>query len=242
MASPEQFAAECESEIAKQGSSKELKQLSRSWMDEATRTKYSYHFEWMGLPVIQYPQDILALQEIVWKTNPDLVIETGVARGGSLIFYASLLELIGNGSVLGIDIDIRAHNRAAIEAHPMYKRISLLQGSSIDTGIVEQVRKLSAGKKVMVVLDSNHTHEHVLAELEAYAPLVSVGCYCVVLDTVVEDLPAEFSSGRPWAPGDNPKTAVWDFLRDHPEFSIDQRVENKVMITVAPDGYLKRLR
>lgn len=238
----EQFRLECEEEIARQGADQALQAATREWFNASARTKYSYHFEWMGRPIIQYPQDMIAMQEILWRVQPDLLIETGIAHGGSLIFYASMMELIGKGEVLGVDIDIRSHNRTAIESHPMFKRIKLLQGSSIAPETIAEVRSVAAGKRVLVVLDSNHTHDHVLAELEAYAPLVSVGSYCVVMDTVVEDMPAGWYTDRPWNKGNNPKTAVWDYLKDHSEFQIDQAIENKIMITVAPSGYLKRVR
>lgn len=220
---------------------------SRAFMNSTIKAQYSYNFSWMGRPIIQYPQDMVAMQELIWEVKPDLIIETGIAHGGSLIFYASMLELLAasgetDGSILGVDIDIREHNRKAVEAHPMYKRIEMIQGSSIAPEIVEQVKQKAAGKeRIMVVLDSNHTHEHVLAELEAYAQLVSIGSYCVVFDSVVEDLPAEYFPDRPWGPGDNPKTAVWKYLETHPEFEIDQSIQNKLLITVAPDGYLKRI-
>lgn len=244
----EQFKRECASEIKAQGDNLPLQQLTRSWMDMANSGKYSYHFEWLGRPVIQYPQDILAMQQIIWEVKPDLIIETGIAHGGSLIFSASMLELIATctgseGEVLGIDIDIRPHNRKAIEEHPMYKRISMIQGSSIASEIVAQVVEKAKGKKrILVCLDSNHTHEHVLAELKAYAPLTTVGSYCVVMDTVIEDMPKEMFPDRPWGPGNNPKTAVWEFLKTHPEFEIDKSIQHKLLITVAPDGYLKRIR
>ena len=237
----EQFRLDCEREVVTQGTDRDLQAATREWFNASARTKYSYHFEWMGRPIIQYPQDMIAMQEILWRVQPDLLIETGVAHGGSLIFYASMMELIGKGEVLGIDIDIRAHNRAAIEAHPMFKRIKLLQGSSIASDIVAKVRSKAAGKRVLVVLDSNHTHEHVMAELEAYAPLVSEASYCVVMDTVVEDMPPGWFSDRPWDKGNNPKTAVLEFLKSHSEFQVDEAVENKIMITVAPSGYLKRV-
>lgn len=243
-----QFKEECDHEIEAQSQNVEFKSLSNQWTKEAQSLKYSYHFEWMGRPIIQYPQDIVAMQEIIWAVKPDLIIEAGIAHGGSLIFYASMLELNAacggphNAEVLAVDIDIRSHNREAIESHLMFKRISMIQGSSIAPDIIEQVKSRAAGKqKILVCLDSNHTHEHVLAELEAYATLTSVGSYCVVFDTVVEDLPAEMFGDRPWGPGDNPKTAVWEYLKTHPEFEIDKSIQNKLMITVAPDGYLKRL-
>ncbi|MES2681194.1 MAG: cephalosporin hydroxylase family protein [Bacteroidota bacterium] len=208
-------------------------------------TKYSYNFSWMGRPIIAYPQDMIAMQELIWKVKPDLIIETGVAHGGSIVYYASLLELIGNdGLVLGIDIDIRKHNRDLIEAHPMMKRIQLLEGSSVSDEIINKVKKIAATrKKIMVCLDSNHTHEHVLQELKLYAPLTSVDSYCVVFDTAVEDMPADWDWGpRPWGVGNNPKTAVFEYLKTHPEFEIDKNVDGKLLITVAPDGYLKRIK
>lgn len=211
-------------------------------MQASIGPKYSYNFSWLGRPIIQYPQDMIAMQEIIWDVKPDIIIETGIAHGGSLIYYASLLELIGHGEVLGIDIEIRSHNRAAIEAHPMFKRIRLLEGSSTAPDIVEQVKKAAKDKRALVVLDSNHTHEHVLAELEVYAPLVSVDSYCVVMDTVVEDMPENFFPDRPWGKGNNPKTAVWEFLKTHPEFEIDKSIEHKLLITAAPNGYLRRVK
>ncbi|MEQ9359159.1 cephalosporin hydroxylase family protein [Coleofasciculus chthonoplastes] len=210
--------------------------------------KYSYNFSWLGRPIIQYPQDIIATQELIWFVQPDLIIETGIAHGGSLIFSASMLELnaICGGSqdaeVIGIDIDIRSHNREAIEAHPMFKRISMIEGSSIAPEVVDLVKEKAANKhKILVCLDSNHTHDHVLAELEAYALLTSVGSYCVVFDTIIEDLPDDMFPDRPWGKGNNPKTAVWEYLKTHPEFKIDKNIQHKLLITVAPDGYLKRV-
>lgn len=196
----------------------------------------------MGRPIIQLPQDMVAMQELVWRIKPDLIIECGIAHGGSIIYYASLLQLLGHGEVLGIDVDIRPHNRKAIEEHPMAHRISMLEGSSIAPQMVAKVRQLAEGKKVIVVLDSNHTHQHVLDELRAYAPLVSVDSYCVVMDTVVEDMPADFFPDRPWGHGDNPKTAVWQYLKENSDFEIDRQVQDKLLLTVAPDGYLRRVR
>lgn len=244
----EKFKRECAAEVAHMGDDRELAHATRVWMDRANRAKYSYHFEWMGRPIIQYPQDILAVQEIIWSIKPDLVVETGIAHGGSLIFSASMLELNAicggpqDAQVLGIDIDIRAHNRAAIEAHPMARRIAMIQGSSIATEVISEVKLIAAGKRsVLVMLDSNHSHDHVLAELEAYADLATIGSYCVVFDTVIEDLPDDAFSDRSWRRGNNAKTAVWDFLKRHPEFEIDKSVQHKLLITVAPDGYLKRV-
>ena len=236
------FEAECAAGIKAQGADEQLKGLARDFFNESAKHKYSYHFSWMGRPIIQLPQDMLAMQEIIWRVKPDLIIECGIAHGGSIIYYASLLELQGHGEVLGIDLDIRPHNREAIETHQMAKRISMIEGSSIDPAIVAQVRALAEGKKVILVLDSNHTHEHVLEELRAYAPLVAVDSYCVVMDTVVEDMPPEFFPDRPWGPGDNPKTAVWEYLKENSDFEIDQQMQDKLLISVAPDGYLRRVR
>lgn len=238
----QQFEAECKAEIAAQGADQKLKDLARDFYNESARHKYTYHYSWMGRPIIQLPQDMLAMQELIWRLKPDLVIECGIAHGGSIIYYASLLELQGHGEVLGIDRDIRPHNREAIESHPMSKRIRMIEGSSIDLATVEQVREIAAGKKVIVVLDSNHTHDHVLEELRLYSPLVSADSYCVVMDTIVEDMPADAFPDRPWGHGDNPKTAVWQFLKENDSFEIDYEMQNKLLITVAPDGYLRRVK
>ncbi len=227
----------------------EMRATAAQFMEASIVPKYSYNFEWLGRPIIQYPQDIVAMQEIIWNVQPDLIIETGIAHGGSLIFSAAMLELNaacgGNpdASVLGIDIDIRSHNRDAIEAHPMFKRIDMLEGSSVDVEIVDQVKSAADGRNsVLVCLDSNHTHDHVLAELEVYAPLTTVGSYCVVFDTIIEDLPEGSFPERSWDRGANPKTAVHAWLKNHPEFEIDKSVDERLLISVAPDGYLKRVR
>jgi cephalosporin hydroxylase len=238
---------------------KALHSLGRHFIESAAYCSYSYNFDWLGRPIIQYPQDIVAMQELIWQIQPDLIIETGIAHGGSLIFSASMLALldmsdainsgenidpkVSHRKVLGIDIDIRPHNRDAIEAHPMASRIQMIQGSSIEPLIIEQVHAVAAKySRVLVCLDSNHTHDHVLAELHAYAPLTSKGSYCVVFDTIVEDMPKEMFPNRPWGPGNNPKTAVWEYLKTHPELEIDRSLQNKLLITVAPDGYLKRIK
>jgi cephalosporin hydroxylase len=245
----ERFDAERRRNIERLGADDGLRRLSREWQREAARGNYIYNFSWLGRPIIQLPQDILAMQELIWAVQPDLIVETGIAHGGSLIFSASMLELNAacggpaDAEVVGVDIDIRAHNRAAIEAHPLSKRIRMIQGSSVAPEVVEQVRARAEGRRrVMVCLDSNHTHEHVLAELNSYAPLASVGSYCVVFDTGVEEMPAEMFSDRPWGPGNSPKTAVWAFLESDGRFEIDRPVSDKLLITVAPDGYLKRVR
>jgi cephalosporin hydroxylase len=233
-----------------------LEKKSIDWLIETTKHNYSYNFSCLGRPIIQYPQDMVALMELVWQIKPDLIIETGIAHGGSLILSASMLAILdmcdaietgitinpkeSRRKVLGIDIDIRPHNRIAIEAHPMASRIQMIQGSSIAIDIIEQVRVIAANySNILVILDSNHTHDHVLAELEAFAPLVSVGSYCCVFDTVIEDIPKQ---DRPWGPGKSPKTAVWEYLKSHSEFEIDKNIQNKLLITVAPDGYLRRLK
>jgi cephalosporin hydroxylase len=242
------FEQEVEERIAANAKNTDFNATGSAFMQSSTLPKYSYNFSWLGRPIIQYPQDIIAMQEIIWSVKPDLIIETGIAHGGSLIFSASMLELNAacggpaDAEIVGVDIDIRAHNREAIESHPMFKRISLLQGSSIADEIIQEVQEKAAIKqKVLVCLDSNHTHDHVLAELKAYAPLVSMGSYCVVFDTIIEDLPESMFPDRPWGPGNNPKTAVWEYLKNHPEFEIDKSIQNKLLITVAPDGYLKRV-
>jgi cephalosporin hydroxylase len=199
------------------------------------------------------------MQEIIWKVKPDLIIEMGIAHGGSLIYNASILAMldmceaikehriidpkISERKILGVDIDIREHNKTEIEKHPMSSRIEMIEGSSISPEIIEKVKDYAKDYKcILVCLDSNHTHEHVLAELEAYAPLTSVGSYCVVFDTIIEDLPKNAYPDRPWGPGDNPKTAVYDYLKNHPNFEIDKNIFEKLLISVCPDGFLKKLR
>lgn len=220
-----------------------VRQATLDWIDAIAPHNYTYNFTWMGRPVIQFPQDLVAMQEVIWRTKPDLIIETGIAHGGSLIFYASMLEMMGlDGRVLGIDIDIRAHNRAEIEAHPMFRRIDMIQGSSIDEGIAAQAEeRAKETSHPMVVLDSNHTHEHVLRELQLYSPLVAQGCYLVVFDTLIEDMPAGSFPDRPWDKGDNPRTAVDAFLKTTDQFEVDTEVDAKLQISVAPGGYLKRV-
>lgn len=240
-------------------SNRELKKAAQDFMRESISSQYSYNWFWLGRPIIQYPQDICAMQELVWEIKPDVIVETGIAHGGSLILSASMLAMIDlceaaetgelvdprqpKRKVIGVDIDIRQHNRTAIKAHPLSNRIKMIEGSSVDHSIVAQVEEaIGAAQKVMVCLDSNHTHDHVLQELEHYAPLVSIDSYCVVFDTVIENLPQEMYPDRPWGPGDNAMTAVDTYLRDNPNFVIDNKMDAKLQISVAPRGYIKRVR
>lgn len=239
-----QFKLEKKENIKKQAADNAFRQTALNFIKQQQKYKYTYNFTWLGRPIIQFPQDIVALQEIIWEVKPDLIIETGIAHGGSLIFSASMLELIGsNGQVLGIDIEIREHNRIEIEKHPMFKRIKMIEGSSVDKDVVQQVKaSVNNKKKILVYLDSNHTHEHVLKELYLYSPFVSLGSYLVVFDTIVDDIPDSFFSDRPWGKNNNPKTAVEEFLRKNKNFIPDKNIENKLLITVAPGGYLKRIK
>jgi cephalosporin hydroxylase len=240
----QKFEDEKRANIQRLGADKRLQDRGVEMMRDTGPYQYTYNFTWMGLPIIQFPQDIVAMQEILWTVKPDLVIETGIARGGSLIFYASMFELLGgNGHVLGVDIDIRAHNRQAIESHPMAKRVTMIQGSSIDDSVAEQVRRFAAPyRRPLVVLDSNHTHDHVLRELQLYAPLVRAGSYVVVFDTSIDDQPVSFPADRPWGKGNNPKTALREFLVTNDRFVIDSAVDAKLLLTVARDGYLRCVR
>lgn len=255
----QQFKQEVAQNIRALGNKTVLKTQSFEWIKDSAADNYTYNFSWLGRPIIQVPQDIVAMQELIWEIKPDLIIETGIAHGGSIIFSASMLaqldmceaivcgEIIdpnkSKRKVLAVDIDIREHNREAIENHPMASRIEMIQGSSIDPDIVKTVKTFAKQySRIMVCLDSNHTHEHVLAELEAYANLTSVGSYCVVFDTVIDDMPDNMFPDRPWGAGNNPKTAVWQYLKSHPEFEIDKSIHDKLLITVAPDGFLKRTK
>lgn len=246
------FKANCADEIQKQSQDPLLESLSKDWFAQANKHNYSYHFEFLGRPLIQYPQDIVQIQELIWQVKPDLIIETGIAHGGSLILSASMLSLLdvidgldprlSDRKVIGIDIDIRKHNRKALEDHPLGFKLQLIEGSSVDEDIARNVHKLAHGyAKVLVLLDSNHTHDHVLTELKLYSPLVSVGSYCVVFDTGIEDLPPGSFPDKPWGIGNNPKTAIHEWLSSKPGFTIDNFIDRKLLISVAPDGYLKRL-
>lgn len=239
------FYQEKESLIASNQTNQDLQHAKNLFNEHSNKAKYSYNFSWMGRPIIAYPQDMIAMQEIIWDIKPDLIIEAGIAHGGSLVYYASILELIGgDGMVLGLDIDIRKHNRDLIESHPMMKRIQMIEGDSTSKEVADQVYAIAKNKKrVIVCLDSNHTHDHVLKELELYAHLTTLNSYCIVFDTIVEELPSDYMpGGRPWNPGNNPKTAVFEFLKSNSDFVIDKSIDNKILISVAPDGYLKKIK
>jgi cephalosporin hydroxylase len=230
--------------IKKMNKNDEFSKLSKKWLLQSMKYEYSYHFRWLGRPIIQYPQDILATQEIIWKVKPDLIIETGIARGGSLIFNASILEIMGKGAVLGIDIDIRKHNKNAIKKHHLSRRITMIQGSSTDSKIIKKIKDIVKTKKiVMVLLDSNHTYEHVLKELELYSPFVKKGSYMIVFDTIIDDIPdrwwGKHIPSRPWNKKNNPKLAVKEFLLKNKRFKIDKNIDDKLLLSVASEGYLK---
>lgn len=252
------FKDEVSERISSNACNSRLLSASKKFIQVSIESNYSHNFSWLDRPVIQYPQDMIAVQEIIWSVKLDLIIETGIAHGGSLILSASMLALLDyedalkNGQVidpakpkrkvLGIDIEIRPHNRIAIESHCMASRIKMIEGSSIDSKIIDEVKNATVNYlKILVFLDSNHTHDHVFAELEAYGHLTSIGSYCVVFDTIIEDMSAGSFPDRPWDKGNNPKTAVWEYLKIHPEFEIDKHIDNKLLVSVAPDGYLKRI-
>ena len=230
--------------IRKMGDDADVRNAALALVEKSLPYRFSYNFSWLGRPVIQFPADLIAIQELIVAVRPELVIETGIAHGGSLVHSASILELMGgDGRVLGVDIDIRPHNRAAIDAHPMRKRIDMIEGSSVDKEVAGRIRRAAEGKaRVLLILDSMHTHDHVLEELKLYAPLVTVGSYCVVLDTIIEDLPADAYPDSPWGKGNSPKSAVWAFVKSDPRFAIDTDLEAKLLMTAAPDGWLKRVR
>jgi len=239
----EKFKLEKIKNIKKLSQSKEIKHLVFQFIKKTDEYKYDYHFSWLGRPIIQYPQDIIAIQEIIWDVKPDLIIETGIAHGGGLIFYASMLELLGKGEVLGIDVDIRKYNKREIERHKMFKRIKMIEGSSTNENIINQVSKIvKKHKQIMVCLDSLHTHEHVLKELNLYSQFITQGSYLVVFDTIIEYMPKGFFKNRPWDKGNNPATAVKEFLKKNKSFIIDRAIENKLLITAAPGGFLKRIK
>ena len=252
------FKNEVRERIAEMAEDDNLYNAARDFMVASVIPKYSYNFSWQDRPIIQYPQDIVAMQEIIWEVKPDLIIETGIAHGGSLIFSASILAMLdmedaiqtnnvinpreSNRMVLGIDIDIRAHNKKAIKAHPMSSRIQMIEGSSVDEDVIKQVKEIASHyDKILICLDSNHTYDHVFAELEAYARLTSKDSYCIVFDTIIDNMPSDTYPDRPWGPSNNPKIAVRKYLKIHPEFEIDSKIQNKLLITVSPEGYLKRI-
>src|SRR5437773_9003688 len=239
----QEFFKERKQRILNNGMNNALHSAAKDYNVKSNNAQYSYNFSWMGRPIIQYPQDMIAMQEIIWETKPDLIIETGIAHGGSLIYYASLLELIGKGEVLGVDIDIRDHNRKEIEKHPMFARIKMIQGSSVSAETVAEVNKYISGKeKVLVCLDSNHTHEHVLNEIRMYSRFVTVGSYLVVFDTIEETMPDSYLPGRPWTKGNKPISAVREFLKSDDKFIVDTTIDNKLLISVAPGGYLRKVK
>jgi len=220
-----------------------LTRAAAKFMEESMHAKYSYNFSWMGRMLIQYPEDILVMQEIIWETKPDLIIETGTAHGGSAVFYASMLKLLGRGHVVSIDVNVYPENRKDLASHPLSRFITLIEGSSVDPKTIAVVKHLAQSKKkILVALDSMHSHKHVLRELELYSPLVTKGSYIVVFDTFVEDMPLHSYPDRPWDKGSNPKTAVWEFLKKNKTFTIDEDLQKKLLITGCPDGYLKRIK
>jgi len=223
-----------------------FREISRLWVNIGWALKYSYTFTWLGQPLLQLPEDVLRIQEVVYRIKPDVIIETGVAHGGSLILYASLCKLMGKGRVVGVDIEIRPHNRAAIQSHFLSPYITLIEGSSIDPSIVSQVSEtLKPGETVMVMLDSCHTKDHVLNELNAYGPLVTPGSYIVATEGIMEQLTGAPRSqpDRPW---NNPRQAALEFVSSHPQFIIEEPTfpfnegAVKQRVTYWPDAYLRR--
>ncbi|WP_037492589.1 cephalosporin hydroxylase family protein [Sneathiella glossodoripedis] len=266
----EAFRQEVVDTVSSYADEKEWRDLTHEWTKHALSKRYVYNFSSFGRPIIQFPTDMVAFQEIVWEVKPDLIIETGIAHGGSLIQSAALMANLdyceavqsnsvldpskSNRKVLGIDIDIRKHNRQEIEAHPFSHLIQMIEGSSVDSDIISEVRSVASEyQKILVCLDSNHTHEHVYEELKAYAPLTSKDSYCIVFDTVVEDMPDDFYPDRPWGPANSPKSAVYQYLDELEQsahlgadgekllFENNQMIEDKLFFTVNPNGFLKRV-
>lgn len=234
--------AAVEANIARLGRATELQATSARWRQQTHALHYDDNFTWLGQPIRQLPQDIMALQEIIWRTRPDLIIETGMAQGGSLALFASLLQLLGdNGLAVGIDIDVSDHTRAALANHPLAHRMAIVQGSSTDADVASAMR-LSAGNRrcVMVVLDSHQDEAHVLRELQLYAPLVTPGSYLVVCDTIVDHLEAGSDANAPWGPGNSPRSALVKYLATDDRFEIDHRIDQQLLLTNCPGGYLRR--
>lgn len=239
--------------IKDQANNQGLQNAAKSFFEHSVNSRYSYLFDWLGVPIIQYPQDIVSFQEIVNRVKPDLILETGIAHGGSLVLSASLLSLLdvmegldprlSHRKVVGVDIDIRPENRKILDEHPLRFKMNLIEGSSVCPDIVQRVRaQVSGATSVLVSLDSNHTHDHVLAELDAYADLVTLGSYCIVYDTAIEYLPSGLFEDRPWDVGNNPRTAILEWLKANTEFEIDKDIDNRLAFSVATDGYLKRVK
>ena len=239
----EEFEADKRIKAEAQARDPALRQKALDLVIESDKYHYGYQWTWLGLPIIQLPQDIVATQEIIWATKPDVIIETGIAWGGSVVLYASILQLIGKGEVVAIDLNLYDHVSKQIMDYPFSSRIHLYKGSSTDPGVVARVKShVKAGQSVMVLLDSNHTHEHVLDELRTFGPMVTKGQYVVVSDTVVEDMPAQTHRPRAWGPGNNPQTALRAYLKETDRFEIDQQVNRKLLLTYTPDGYCRCIK
>ena len=252
------FTKECKEEINRQSQDQLFLELSQNWMNQSWKHKYTYHFNWLGRPIIQMPQDILALQEIIWNIKPDLIIETGIAHGGSLCLTASLLALleleeIKNNSinqdqirkrkVIGIDIDIRQHNRELIENHFLSDKIEMIESSSVNKDTFNKIKSLSKDySNILVMLDSNHTESHVLEELNLYSSLISKNSYCIVFDTIVEKMDSEFSKNRPWNKKNSPQSAIQKFLKRNNNFVVDNTIDKKIILSMAPGGFLKKIK
>jgi cephalosporin hydroxylase len=248
------FAKMRRDQIKQMGEDEPLRKLTHQWFQRATEHGYSYHFEALGAPIIQFPQDIVAVNEIIWSVRPDVIIETGIARGGSVVNSASQLALLDlsecqlgtpfvpRRKVIAIDVDIREFNKEALEKHFLTPWFELIEGSSTSCNVVQEVTsRIPNDSAVLVLLDSNHTHDHVVAELRAYAPFVTPGSYCVVFDTVIQQMPQGYFHDRPWDVGNNPATAVHEFLMGCHDFVVDQAISDKLLVSAAPGGYLKRL-
>lgn len=220
--------------------------LQRKALDlliQSDKYGYTYHWTWLGLPIIQLPPDINATQEIIWQNKPDVIIETGIAWGGSVVMYASIQQLVGKGKTIAVDRVLPQKNIDAIMGYPFSDRIHLLHGSSTDPEIIEAISAMiEPDDSVMVLLDSNHTHDHVLAELRLYGPLVSPGQYLIVSDTIIEDIPVQEHRARPWGPGNNPKTALQEYLRESDRFEEDTYINEKLLTTFTPNGYMKCIK